>query len=65
MTGSRCGDRVAMMPRRRRTRAQNRATRIAAERNQNRRAREARLRANRVAWTGVAPPGADDDPPPF
>jgi Domain of unknown function (DUF222) len=55
-TGSPCTDRTAMMPTRRRTRAQNRAARIAAERKQNRRAREA-------AQPGPAPP--DDDPPPF
>jgi hypothetical protein len=38
----RCGERTAMMPTRRRTRAQDRAHRIAAERRQNQRAREAR-----------------------
>lgn len=60
-----CRERTAMMPRRQRTRAQIRAARINAERNHNRGAREARRRANRVAWTGVPPPDADDDPPPF
>ncbi|HTX95737.1 MAG TPA: HNH endonuclease signature motif containing protein [Mycobacterium sp.] len=52
-----CAERTAMMPRRRRTRAQNRAYRVATERRQN---REARL----AAQTGPAPP-ADDEPPPF
>ncbi|MHA7650073.1 HNH endonuclease signature motif containing protein [Mycobacterium sp. ML4] len=47
-----CAERTAMMPKRRRTRAQDRAHRIAAER-----------RANRHARTATGPP--DDDPPPF
>jgi hypothetical protein len=42
----RCGDRAAMMPKRRRTRAQNRAHRVAAERRQN---RDARSRGRRTA----------------
>ncbi len=57
-TDSRCADRTAMMPKRQRTRAQNRAARIAAERNQNRKARQA-------AQSGPAPPNDTDDPPPF
>jgi hypothetical protein len=68
----RCRERAAMMPTRRRTRAQNRAHRIEAERRQNRNAREAR----HDQWVttyfgpapnfGPAPPGdADDEPPPF
>jgi hypothetical protein len=55
----RCADRAAMMPKRRRTRAQNRANYVAAERRHNRKARlheqpreEARIVAN-------------DEPPPF
>ncbi len=52
-----CGQRSAMMPKRRRTRAQHRAQRIATERRHN---RDARL----ATQTGPAPP-ADDDPPPF
>jgi hypothetical protein len=48
-----CAERTAMMPTRRRTRAQDRAARVAAERRQNRQAR--------IAATG--PP--DDEPPPF
>jgi hypothetical protein len=58
-----CGDRTAMMPKRRRTRAQDRAHRIATERRQNRNARIAR-RADAVSYPGPAPPETDDDPPP-
>jgi hypothetical protein len=54
------GERTAMMPLRTRTRAQNRAHRIATERHHN---REARL-ATQPAQTGPAPPD-DDEPPPF
>jgi hypothetical protein len=54
-----CAERTAMMPKRRRTRALNRAARIATERRHN---REARLAAQ-AARTGPAPP--DDAPPPF
>ena len=57
----RCGDRTAMMPLRRRTRAQNRAHRIAAERRRNRRARL----ATQSAQAGAPPPEGDDEPPPF
>jgi len=55
-----CGERSAMMPRRQRTRAQNRAHRVATERRQN---RQTRLAAQSTP-TGPAPPD-DDDPPPF
>ncbi|BBX14811.1 MAG: HNH endonuclease signature motif containing protein [Mycolicibacter algericus] len=61
----RCGDRIAMMPRRRRTRAQHRAARIATERNQNRKAREARRAAFEAVWFPKVDVTADDDPPPF
>ncbi|OBG25232.1 HNH endonuclease signature motif containing protein [Mycobacterium sp. 852002-51057_SCH5723018] len=54
-----CAERSAMMPKRRRTRAQARARRVATERRHN---RDARLAA-RTAPTGPAPP--IDDPPPF
>jgi hypothetical protein len=57
-------DRIAMMPRRRHTRRQDRTRRINAERRQNHAARTAR-RAHRPSYFGPAPPGADDDPPPF
>ena len=56
----RCGERTAMMPTRRRTRAQERSQRITAERNRNRNDRLARQRAYTNAR--AAP---DDDPPPF
>ncbi|MCV7445137.1 HNH endonuclease [Mycobacterium paraense] len=60
-------ERTAMMPKRRRTRAQDRAYRIAAERRRNRQAREARTTRPMDYWTygGPAPPLDDDDPPPF
>jgi hypothetical protein len=51
------GDRTAMMPTRRRTRAQNRAHRITTERRQNHLAR--------TTSRGPAPPSGDDEPPPF
>ncbi|HTM83339.1 MAG TPA: HNH endonuclease signature motif containing protein [Mycobacterium sp.] len=58
--------RTAMMPRRTRTRAQNRAARIAAERRDNRRARQTSRRTNYdVYFGGSRPPPDDDDPPPF
>jgi hypothetical protein len=62
----RCGDRTAMMPKRRRTRAENHARYVAAERTQNRKAREARRQARQAAWFSPTPPADDDDdPPPF
>ena len=65
-TQDRCGDRAAMMPTRRRTRAQNRARRIEAERRQNREAREARQKARDAFYTDPMPPReADGEPPPF
>lgn len=61
-----CGERAAMVPKRSRTRAQNRAHRVAAERRQNRLARQARRREREAAYFGPAPPAdGDDDPPPF
>ena len=59
-----CAERTAMMPKRRRTRAKDRAYRVATERRHNREARLAR-RAERAAHAGPAPPNPDDDPPPF
>jgi hypothetical protein len=53
-----------MMPKRARTRAQDRAARIATERRHNRDARTAR-REQRASFVGPAPPEDDDDPPPF
>ncbi|MEB3024087.1 HNH endonuclease signature motif containing protein [[Mycobacterium] crassicus] len=62
----RSGDRTAMMPRRRRTRDQHRAARIAAERSQNRKARQARRAAIDAVWFPKLAAGIDpDDPPPF
>jgi hypothetical protein len=59
----RCGERTAMMPIRRRTRAQQRSQRITAERNRNRNDRLARQRA--YAYARAAPFGDPDEPPPF
>jgi hypothetical protein len=59
-----CGARIAMMPKRRRTRAQDRAHRVAAERRQNHQARTVH-RAESMSYFGPAPPGSDDEPPPF
>lgn len=62
----RCGDRMAMMPPHISTRSQNRASRIAAERQHNRQARQAAHRQPQRAYSGPAPPGvSDDQPPPF
>lgn len=58
---TRSGDREAMMPARTHTRAQNRAARIAAERQHNRISREARKKH----WEFVHVGSPDDDPPPF
>jgi hypothetical protein len=60
---NRCGERTAMMPKRRRTRAQDRAHRVSAERAQNRLSR-ANRRAGRPSYFDLPPPG-DGDPPPF
>ena len=66
MAGDYCGDRNAMMPKRRRTRAQNRAHRVATERRQNHQARQAKRREREAAYFGPAPPAdGDNDPPPF
>ncbi len=58
------GDRSVRMPKRRRTRAKERAYRIATERDHNRHARTTR-RTQAPSHTGPAPPPTDDDPPPF
>lgn len=61
----RCGERTAMMPRRQRTRSQNRAHQVAAERHRNRQARYPAVdRGQQPTQAGPAPPD-DDDPPPF
>ncbi|MCV7168908.1 DUF222 domain-containing protein [Mycobacterium manitobense] len=63
------GERTAMMPQRQRTRAQNKAARIAAERQHNREHREARRRNRRQALDALfapkPPPQPGDEPPPF
>src|SRR6185312_4979120 len=60
-----CAERTAMMPGRRRTRAQERAHRVATERAQNHQARQAVRREREAAYFGPAPPGdgADERPP--
>ncbi|KDO97575.1 HNH endonuclease signature motif containing protein [Mycobacterium avium] len=62
-----CGERTAMMPTRRRSRAQNRAARVAAERRANRAARLARATrpAPAASQSWPAGHGPDADPPPF
>jgi hypothetical protein len=59
-----CGERTAMMPRRCRTRRQDRADRVAAERRRNHVARTTRQTSS-FSYLGPAPPDADDEPPPF
>ncbi|OBJ01791.1 hypothetical protein A5660_22965 [Mycobacterium alsense] len=59
-----CPQRTAMMPRRRRTRAQERAYRVATERRHNRQARLTR-KSETGDYFGPAPPTGDEDPPPF
>ncbi len=59
-----CGDRSAMMPKRKRTRDQDRAARIATERRHNREFRLARQPAPRT-YFDLPPPDPDDEPPPF
>ena len=60
-----CAERTAMMPKRRRTRAQNRAHRIATERRQNREAREARRKDCEPCHFGPRDAVGDGEPPPF
>ena len=57
------GERTAMMPTRRRTRAQQRSQRITAERNRNRNDRLARQRVDR--FVSAALYGDPDEPAPF
>ncbi len=58
----RCSDKTAMMPLRTRTRSENRASRISAERSHN---RQARLAAQAAAEANRTPPSDADEPPPF
>ena len=62
--GDYCGERTAMMPKRRRTRAQDRARRIAAERSDNHRIRVAEA-VRSAACENPRPLDTDHDPPPF
>jgi len=59
------GDPRVMMPRRKTTRADNRARYITAERARNHKLRQARLITMEKANYSVTPPTDDDDPPPF
>jgi hypothetical protein len=59
-----CTDRAAMMPKRRRTRAQDRTRRITTQRRQNHNARTAQ-RAAHPSYFNLPPPKPDDEPPPF
>ncbi|GBG37099.1 HNH endonuclease signature motif containing protein [Mycobacterium montefiorense] len=62
MPDMQCSDRDAMMPTRTHTRAQNRAARIAAERQHNRKSRQARKKRWEYTHVGSSD---DDDPAPF
>ncbi|OBB78936.1 hypothetical protein A5760_21325 [Mycobacterium colombiense] len=59
-----CGDRTAMMPKRRRTRAQNRSVRIATERHRNRMARQAET-PSYTRGSDLTHAVGDGEPPPF
>jgi hypothetical protein len=59
-----CGQRSAMMPKRRRTRAQHRTQRIHTQRQHNRDQRLAR-QAQHPSYFALPPPKPDDEPPPF
>jgi hypothetical protein len=59
------GERTAMMPKRHRTRAQLRAQRIAAERRQNRTARQTPPFHPEPCHSGARDAPADEEPPPF
>ncbi|MBO0678906.1 DUF222 domain-containing protein [Mycolicibacterium sp. S2-37] len=60
-----CGAHTAMMPRRRRTRAQDKSARVAAERAANREHRRARLRTTHPYFQPAPPPAPGDDSPPY
>jgi hypothetical protein len=57
-----CADGLVMMPRRQRTRAQNRGDYITVERQRNRQARQTALAATQLTPQGSSP---DGEPPPF
>ena len=60
-----CAERTAMMPRRTRTRAQHRATRIATERRHNRQARQTPQNENEAYCSSLGDAAGDGEPPPF
>jgi hypothetical protein len=60
-----CEDRAAMMPRRRRTRHQDRARRVETERRRNHGARTARRSGSMSRCEPALPGSEEDDPPPF
>ena len=60
-----CGQRSATMPKRRRTRAQDHASRVATERDTIANARIRPTARKAVSHSGPAPPDTDDEPPPF
>jgi hypothetical protein len=60
-----CGERGAMMPKRARTRAQDRAARIAIERRHNREARTVARRDCKAYGFGPRDAVGDGEPPPF
>ena len=59
---TRCADQQAKMPKRRRTRAQNRAHYVDSQRRQN---RNSRRKPRDAPAVGCAPIARDSDPPPF
>jgi hypothetical protein len=62
----RCARRTAMMPKRRRSRSQNRDQRVAAERRHNAHERELRRRARDAFYDSLlTPTEGDGEPPPF
>jgi hypothetical protein len=60
-----CGDRTAMMPKRSRSRAQNRAARVASERRHNGMARESRRKRWQTWYFEFRDAAGDGEPPPF
>jgi hypothetical protein len=60
-----CAERTAMMPKRRRTRAQNRAARVATERRHNRLARQDHQNEDEAYCSSLGDAAGDGEPPPF
>ncbi len=63
--GDHCAERTAMMPTRRRSRAQNKIRRIAAERAENRSRRTAHSAGSASIGSRARPVAGDGEPPPF